>query len=94
MLLVLGFALVIFFDRMLAPLLASVVIADLLQGPVRFLQARNLPRLAAVLIFGGIWRLWGVFFAIAAGDAGEGSVERLAAQPRGGGGTARRVMGS
>lgn len=49
-LLVLGFTLIIFFGRMLAPLLASVVIAYLLEGPVRFLQVRKIPRLAAVLI--------------------------------------------
>ncbi len=49
-LLILGFTVVIFFGDMLAPVLASVVIAYLLEGVVRTLEARGVPRMAAVVV--------------------------------------------
>ena len=49
-LLILGFTVVIFFGDMLAPVLASVVIAYLLEGAVRLLETRGMRRLWAVLI--------------------------------------------
>jgi len=48
--LVLGFAVVLTMGNMLAPVLASVVIAYLLEGLVSLLERRGVPRLAAVLI--------------------------------------------
>ena len=50
LLLVLFFAIVIYFGEMLAPVLAAVVIAYLLEGLVKRLQGLYLPRLAAVFI--------------------------------------------
>lgn len=50
LMLVIGFAIVLIFGGMLAPVLASVVIAYLLEGLVRFLVRRKVPRLAAVLL--------------------------------------------
>jgi putative permease len=53
-LLLAGFAAVIFMGEMLAPVIASLVIAYLLQGPVGLLERLGLPRLAAVtLVFLG-----------------------------------------
>ncbi|UCG81260.1 MAG: AI-2E family transporter [Desulfobacterales bacterium] len=49
-LLVIGSAVIIVLGKMLAPVLASVVIAYLLQGPVGALERRRMPRLAAVLL--------------------------------------------
>jgi len=49
-LLVLGFTVVIFFGEMLAPVLASVVIAYLLEGVVRALENRGMKRFPAVLL--------------------------------------------
>jgi putative permease len=49
-LLILGFAVVILFGNMLAPVLASVVIAYLLEGVVRVLESRGMRRLWAVLV--------------------------------------------
>jgi len=43
-------AVIIFFGKMLAPLLASVVIAYLLQGPVGAMERRRIPRLVAVVL--------------------------------------------
>ena len=48
-LLLIGFAIIIFFGHMLAPVLASLVIAYLLEGLVGVLSRRGLPRLLAVL---------------------------------------------
>jgi len=48
--LVLGFAVVLTMGNMLAPVLASLVIAYLLEGLVSFLQRHGWPRLAAVLV--------------------------------------------
>lgn len=50
LMLVFGFAIVLIFGGMLAPVLASVVIAYLLEGLVRFLVRRRVPRFAAVLL--------------------------------------------
>lgn len=47
--LVLGVAIVVFFGRMLAPVIASVIIAYLLEGPVQRLQRFGLPRLISVI---------------------------------------------
>ncbi|MDJ0666991.1 MAG: AI-2E family transporter [Desulfobacterales bacterium] len=49
-LLILGFALIFFLGQMLAPVLAAVVIAYLLEGLVNLLAKRKVPRMAAVLI--------------------------------------------
>jgi putative permease len=48
--LVISSAVIIFFGKMLAPLLASVVIAYLLQGPVGAMERRRIPRLVAVIL--------------------------------------------
>ena len=50
LLLTLGFAVVIFMGDMLAPVLASMVLAYLLEGLVAPLEARGLKRLSAVLL--------------------------------------------
>ncbi len=49
-LLVMGSVVIIVLGKMLAPVLASVVIAYLLQGPVGALERRKIPRLVAVLL--------------------------------------------
>ncbi len=49
-LLILGFTLILFLGEMLAPVLAAVIIAYLLEGLVQLLQKRRVPRRAAVLI--------------------------------------------
>lgn len=49
-LLLAGFAVVLTMGDMLAPVLASIVIAYLLEGLVGQLQERNLPRLASVIL--------------------------------------------
>ncbi len=49
-LLVLGVLVVIFFGRMLAPVLASLIIAYLLEGPVQRLQRLGMPRIFSVLV--------------------------------------------
>jgi putative permease len=49
-LLVGGFAVVVLMGEMLAPLLASAVVAYLLEGVVRFLEERGVARLPAVLL--------------------------------------------
>lgn len=48
--LLIGFAVIITMGNMLAPVLASVVIAYLLEGIVAITERRNIPRLPAVLI--------------------------------------------
>ncbi len=45
-----GLAIVVFAGRLLAPLLASVIIAYLLEGGVRLLERRRVPRLVAVVL--------------------------------------------
>ena len=51
-LLVSGFIILYFLGSMLAPMLAAVVFAYLLEGPIQKLTARNMPRLTAVsLVF-------------------------------------------
>ena len=60
-----------FFGSMLAPALAAVAIAYLLDGnvlaPLLLSGVTKLHPVAiiiAILVFGGIWGFWGVFFAI------------------------------
>ena len=48
-LLLLGLAIVVFMGNMLAPVIAAVIIAYLLEGLVSILERRNVSRLAAVL---------------------------------------------
>jgi putative permease len=48
--LIVGSLVILYLGRILAPALASVVIAYLLEGIVRFLEHRRVPRLAAVLV--------------------------------------------
>jgi putative permease len=48
--LIVGSLVILYLGRILAPALASVVIAYLLEGIVRFLEQRRVPRLAAVLL--------------------------------------------
>jgi putative permease len=48
--LIIGFVVVITMGHMLAPVLASLVIAYLLEGLVRTLERRGIPRMAAVLV--------------------------------------------
>jgi putative permease len=50
MLLVAGFAVVLVGGKILAPVLASLVIAYLLDGAVEFLERRRIPRMAAALL--------------------------------------------
>ncbi|MGA7799981.1 MAG: AI-2E family transporter [Gammaproteobacteria bacterium] len=59
--LVAGFALVITFGNMLAPVLAGVVIAYLLEGVVSALERRHVPRMAAVLVVFFAFMLFFVF---------------------------------
>jgi len=49
-LLLIGFAAVLFLGNMLAPVIASIVIAYLLERPVQLLERLRWPRLAAVLV--------------------------------------------
>ena len=49
-LLVVGTAVILLMGKMLAPVLAGLVIAYLLEGLVRRLQEQALPRLAAVIV--------------------------------------------
>ncbi|MEM8844319.1 MAG: AI-2E family transporter [Pseudomonadota bacterium] len=48
--LIVGFAIVIFAGKILAPLLASIVIAYLLEGAVSYLERNKLPRIIALLL--------------------------------------------
>ncbi|HID31493.1 MAG TPA: AI-2E family transporter, partial [Desulfobacterales bacterium] len=48
--LVAGFTVILFFGNMLAPVLASLVIAYLLEGVVGILEHYHLPRLLAVIV--------------------------------------------
>ncbi|MDD3516770.1 MAG: AI-2E family transporter [Chromatiales bacterium] len=50
LLLVIGFAVVLFAGRILAPILASVIIAYLLEGAVQVLERRGMPRIASVTL--------------------------------------------
>ncbi|MEJ2344912.1 MAG: AI-2E family transporter [Gammaproteobacteria bacterium] len=45
-----GFAVVFFFGNMLAPLIASIIIAYLLEGLVKHMQRLSVPRMVSVLI--------------------------------------------
>lgn len=59
--LVIGFAVIIYMGNMLAPVLASVVIAYLLEGVVAAMERRGVPRLVAVLF---VFVFFLLFFAI------------------------------
>lgn len=48
--LIIGFSLIIFAGKIIAPLIAGLVIAYVLEGGVKFTEGLRLPRLAAVLI--------------------------------------------
>ena len=50
MLLLVGFGVVLFLGRMLTPVLASIVIAYLLEGAVRMMERRGAPRTSSVLL--------------------------------------------
>lgn len=50
LLLLFGFLVLALFGRMLAPVIASVVVAYLLEGAVGFLQRLKVPRMAAVVV--------------------------------------------
>ena len=49
-LLILGFTLILFLGQMLAPVLAAIIIAYLLEGLVNLLEKRRVPRKGAVLV--------------------------------------------
>ncbi len=59
-----GFAVIIFFGHMLAPVLASIVIAYLLEGLVGILQRQRVPRLLAVLLVYSAFMTYVVFVLI------------------------------
>lgn len=59
--LVLGFAVVLTFGQMLAPVLAALVLAYLLDGVVMAMQEYRIPRLAAVLVIYALFVLFLVF---------------------------------
>jgi len=63
-LLLLGFIVVIYFGDMLAPLLASVVLAYLLDGIVCYFQRKGVPRLWAVMLVFLIFMLLLVFMLL------------------------------
>ncbi len=63
-LLVIGFAVIIFFGHMLAPVLASIVIAYLLEGLVGILQRQRVPRLLAVVLVYSAFMAYLVFLVI------------------------------
>jgi len=61
-LLIFGFAIIIYMGVMLMPALAALVIAYLLEGLVRFMQARNVKRLSAVILVFSLFIAFLVFF--------------------------------
>ncbi len=65
-LLVVGFAVVLMWGDILAPVIASLIIAFILQGPVSMLTERNVPRVLAVsLVFGAFLSIiFALFFAV------------------------------
>jgi len=60
--LVFGFTIIIFMGDMLMPALAALVIAYLLEGLVRFMQAYKAKRFSAVLLVFGVFMAFLVFF--------------------------------
>lgn len=60
-LLLIGFVVIIFFGHMLAPVLASIVIAYLLEGLIGILQRRRVPRLLAVVLVYSVFMTYVVF---------------------------------
>jgi len=66
-----GFALVLTVGYVLVPLLLSEVV-----------NPHPIAIIVAVLLFGGLWGFWGVFFAIPLATAGAGRAQGLAKHPR------------
>ncbi len=64
-LLLLGFATVIFFGEMLAPVLGGVIIAFLLEGVVKPMVARGVPRLLSVTIVFSLFLAFLLFLLLA-----------------------------
>ncbi|MGI9229823.1 MAG: AI-2E family transporter [Gammaproteobacteria bacterium] len=63
-LLVPGFIIIYFFGAMLAPLLAAVIVAYMLEGPVRKLMDRAVPRIVAVSIVFLVFLLFTLFIVV------------------------------
>ena len=65
-LLIVGFAVVVMWGDILAPVIASLIIAFILQGPVNMLTQRSVPRVLAVsLVFGAFLSIiFALFFAV------------------------------
>lgn len=65
-LLVVGFAVVVMWGDILAPVIASLIIAFILQGPVNMLTQKSVPRVVAVsLVFGAFLSIiFALFFAV------------------------------
>lgn len=61
-LLIAGFAIIIYMGEMLMPALAALVIAYLLEGVVRFMQAHNAKRIRAVVLVFSVFIAFVVFF--------------------------------
>ncbi len=53
--LIIGFTLIIYAGKMMAPVIASIVIAYILEGGVKIIEAIKVPRLGAVLIVLGLF---------------------------------------
>ena len=60
--LIIGFAVILTLGNMLAPVLASIVLAYLLEGLVKFLQRLGWPRLPSVLLVYAVFSLFVVLF--------------------------------
>lgn len=65
-LLFVGFAVILTWGDILAPVIASLIIAFILQGPVNMLTERNVPRVVSVsLVFGAfLSMIFALFFAV------------------------------
>jgi putative permease len=66
-LLLIGVTVILFLGEMLAPVIAALVIAYLLEGIVRFLERRRIPRHAAVLVVFSVFMfllLMGIFVLV------------------------------
>ena len=65
-LLIVGFAVILMWGDILAPVIASLIIAFILQGPVNMLTERNVPRVLSVLLVFGAFlsMIFALFFAV------------------------------
>lgn len=65
-LLVIGFAVILMWGDILAPVIASLIIAFILQGPVNMLTERSVPRVISVLLVFGAFlsMIFALFFAV------------------------------